>query len=509
VSRVSRNIIYNGLGQGLSLLLGFVAVRFVYRKLGGDALGLIYFTQAFSLALTVAIRLGILESAVREVASHHADRPQYMKSFVQTCASFYWAGYLLVAAAAWLAAPYLVHHWVKLTSLGALTAIRAMRILCLGALAALPGGLYRALLVGLQRMGVVNLIDVGGRALQQGGTFLILLMHGSLFHVVYWIATCMVLQLVANWAVCGRYFVLSALLLPGFSRAVVKQNIGYASRLFTTSLCWWASGQIDQVIISKLLPLTLLGMYSFTRGAINQGMLLTVAINNAIFPHFCALHGAGKREELKRAYNHMHDLICLATIPLFALAPFAAIPVFSRVFDTPSAHRLLLPATFLCIGYYLSGTLTAPSVFSLAVGRPDISARQNLLALLIAPPVSIFAIRWFGLNGAGFSWIILNLCAYSYGLPRICRECLGIPARSWYARVLRILGLGLAIYGAAWVVLATLGRLSAPYLGSAYALGTLVYGTLAFRMMSVDLRQRVFGLLCRPWVRAREVLVAE
>ena len=43
MSKVSRNIVYNGLGQRLSALLGFVAVRFVFRRLGGDALGLIYF----------------------------------------------------------------------------------------------------------------------------------------------------------------------------------------------------------------------------------------------------------------------------------------------------------------------------------------------------------------------------------------------------------------------------------------------------------------------------------
>jgi hypothetical protein len=41
VSKVSRNIVYNGLGQGLGVILSFVAVRFVFRRLGGDALGLI------------------------------------------------------------------------------------------------------------------------------------------------------------------------------------------------------------------------------------------------------------------------------------------------------------------------------------------------------------------------------------------------------------------------------------------------------------------------------------
>jgi len=55
MSRLSKNIASNVLGQGLSLILSFVAVRCVFRGLGGDALGLIYFSQSVSLVLPVAI----------------------------------------------------------------------------------------------------------------------------------------------------------------------------------------------------------------------------------------------------------------------------------------------------------------------------------------------------------------------------------------------------------------------------------------------------------------------
>src|SRR5579864_4036390 len=123
MSRLSRNIIYNGLGQGLSVLLSFVAVRFVFRRLGGDALGLIYFSMAFSTALSVAVQLGICESAVREVAAHHWNRPDYIKSLIRTSSSLYWIAYFVLALVAYIAAPYLIYHWVKLDSLDAMTAI--------------------------------------------------------------------------------------------------------------------------------------------------------------------------------------------------------------------------------------------------------------------------------------------------------------------------------------------------------------------------------------------------
>src|SRR5579863_4369954 len=98
MSRVTKNIAYNGVGQGLSLVLSFVAVRLVFRRLGGDALGLIYFSLAFSAALTVAVQLGICESAVREVASHQGNRPEYIKNLISTSSLFYWTAYLVLGA---------------------------------------------------------------------------------------------------------------------------------------------------------------------------------------------------------------------------------------------------------------------------------------------------------------------------------------------------------------------------------------------------------------------------
>jgi O-antigen/teichoic acid export membrane protein len=368
--------------------------------------------------------------------------------------------------------------------------------------------LYKALLTGLQHMGITNLIDVVAKAVQQGVIFLILLMHGSIFHVAYWISASMALQVIVTWAVCGRYFSLRALLLPGFSFAVVKENIKYASGLFTISICSWITSQIDKVIISKLLPLTQLGIYTFARGAINQGMLLTGSISGAIFPHFSALHGAGKTVELRKAYDKIQDLICFGTIPVFAGVPFVTLPLFSRVFDLPSARMLLVPCTLLAIGYYMNGAITTPYVVSLAVGRPDIAARQNVLGLLIVTPASAAAIYWFGLSGAGFSWVIYHIYAYSYGLPRMCRECVGMAPRLWYWHVFRIMGAAFLIYGSIWRLIAWGGNFSLLALAAGYIAGSVIYCAFAFWVMGDELRTTIMQYVTRGRGLLQRVVVA-
>lgn len=503
MSKVSRNVVYNALGQGLSVLVSLVAVRIVFRRLGGDALGLIYFSLTVSAALSMALQLGICESAVREVASHHRDRPDYIKSFIQTSSFLYWVGYLLLGVVTFFLAPSLIRHWVKLDSLDALTATGVMRILTLGALLALPAGLYRSLLVGLQHMGITNLLDVAGKALQQGGIFLILLQHGNLWHVAWWITVSSAIPLFIYLLVCIRYFSAAALLLPGFSLGVVRENINFAKGLITISLCGWALTQADKVVVSKLLPLALLGMYTFARGAINQGMLPALAISGAVFPHLSALHGAGKTAELKSTYEKVQDLICFATVPVFAGASYAALPIFSRVFDPHGAHVLLLPTAFLCIGYYINGALTTPYVASLAVGRPDIGARQSVYGLIVVVPVSALGIYLFGLNGAGISWVIYNIFACAYGLPRMCRECLGMPARTWYWHVFKFFGPALLIYGSAWGVLALPGDFSMGKMAAAYAVATLTYGALAFGLTGNELRRNLWDYLA-SWRKAEK-----
>ena len=68
-SRLKRNILFEFLGQGLTLALSFVAARYVYRGLGGDALGIIYFSSTVHLLLRATLDLGICATTTREVAA--------------------------------------------------------------------------------------------------------------------------------------------------------------------------------------------------------------------------------------------------------------------------------------------------------------------------------------------------------------------------------------------------------------------------------------------------------
>jgi O-antigen/teichoic acid export membrane protein len=144
------------------------------------------------------------------------------------------------------------------------------------------------------------------------------------------------------------------------------------------------------------------------------------------------------------------------------------------VFNSEVAEQLRLPVALLAAGWYLNGTLTVPYMMSLAAGKPQIAARQNALALIVVLPVTVVAVYTFGLAGAALSWVIYHLFAYSYGLPRICRECLRFPVGSWLREIAAWLLLIGVTYGAGYATAVWLGGAILP-LAIGFVVASCVY----------------------------------
>ena len=84
-----------------------------------------------------------------------------------------------------------------------------------------------------------------------------------------------------------------------------------------------------------------------------------------------------------------------------------------------------------------------------------------------------------------------DLVGYAYMVPRICRECLGSPARLWYVHVLKVVGLGAVTYGPAWLVLNLTSLSSLPIAILTYVAGSAVFGIGAYLLIGPDLRQTI------------------
>lgn len=493
MSRLSRNILSNLLGQGVVLLLGFVAVGRVYDGLGRDAVGIIYFVLAMNAVLAAVLDLGISSTVVREVAARYESDPGYVRDLMRASAVFYWGGFLAAGAGVLLAAPLVVARWLRVDALDSATAVAAVRILGLGTLLALPRSLYASFFRGVQRMEYNNFIDAAATALQQSGVIVLLGLGADLIGVAAWISASIALGVAAHMLAALR-FLPAAALAPRYSSPIVARNVRYAGTMMFVSLLAMVHTQADKLILSKLLAVGQFGFYAFGFAAVSRVTLVTSAIAHAAFPSFSELSGGPERGRMMSRYRALQDLVCFGTVPLFAAVPFATLPVFGYVFTPAAARDLLLPVTLVAVGFYMNGALNVPHVFTLALGRPDIAARANLIALGVVLPATGLLVYGWGLTGAGLSWVLYHVFLYLYAVPRMCRECLGIGPMEWFRRLARCVVPALACYGPAWIASGAFGGRNAGSSALAYGLATVVFGAAAYFLIGPDLRTGVRGL---------------
>ncbi len=215
MSKIAKNITYNLFGQSLLIVLGFVAVKFIFKRLGEDALGIIYLAAAINAIFCSMFEVGICSTTIREVSAHHKTDPGYIHDLIRTFSLFYWIFYLGFALAVFFFAPVLVQKWIILKTMDAPTAVHILRVMGMASFLALPKSFYVSLFVGLERMEFNNTIDVLTTGLQQAGTILILTLGGSLFQVVYWYR----LSFLAWWrlsrGIAQRWLKEISILLPG------------------------------------------------------------------------------------------------------------------------------------------------------------------------------------------------------------------------------------------------------------------------------------------------------
>jgi O-antigen/teichoic acid export membrane protein len=494
--RVLRNALYTALGQAGLLILWFAVVRTVFRGLGSEILGLLYFSVLVTSVTSSLGDVGISSTVVREVSSRLPAEPDHVRRLLKTFSLVYWGGFLALAAAMIIGAPMVARHWLKPQAVSAEETTRFLRILGVGALLALPRSLYTSVFRGMQRMDVSSLLDVGAAALQQVGALIVMRLGGGTSALFLWWGGSVALGVALSFALARRALPAGAL-VPGWYPDALSTSRRFTSGMFSLSLLSLVHTHLDKVVVGKLLPLGAFGFYGVAFSTVTKGTLPAAAVGQAAFPSFAAMSAADRSRHLWP----LLEIVSFGTLPLFAAMPFFATPVLRFALDAGAAAELLLPIALLATAFYMNGALQPLSALALGAGRPDIAVRFNLYALAVGLPAMLLLVRAFGLVGAGLGWIVYHVLAYAYSVPRIFRECLGESPRRWYAHALGTLAVGLALYtvafwGAQWMG----GGLGA--LTVAYVAATAAFAMAASHLMSEPTREQVRRALSRV-TRAR------
>ena len=467
LSTLKLNIVANLGGRIVTALLGLAFVPIIVRLMGIEAYGLVAFFASLQ-AIFSLLDLGLSATINRELArlSVERDSAATMRDLVRTLEICYWAVALVIAVGMIALSP-LVAGWVRPQHLTAAQVRQAALIM--GVVMALqwPLSFYEGGLMGLQRQVAWNVISVSMVAVRQIGAVLLLwLVSPTVQMFLTWqIVTSGAQTMLTAWLV-WRSLPLAAGSAV-FRRSVLSGVWRFAAGITGTSIVSLGLGQMDKVILSRMLSLEQFGYYSLAAVAAGGLQYLIGPIFSAVFPRFSQLVAAGDHDTLRHEYHRVAQLASVIVLSAALVLMVFAPPILQLwTGDAATVSRTHLLVTVLAAGTAMNALIHIPYALQLASGWTTLTLYNNAIALGLLAPLTIVLARAFGPVGAAAVWVVLNAGYVLVNVPLMHRRLLRGEQWRWY-RVdvgLPLLAAGLSV--AMWRPLVPAG--DSPLMMAAY-----------------------------------------
>ena len=400
---LTQNALWNITSIICNILLLFLGTPIIIRGLGTENYG-IYVILGSIAGMLAITNLGLGEATLRYVAEYHAknDPVSVNRVFSSTLLLYAILGGAITAAIFIFPGPLI--HLLNLTdSPAAFTLIRLTVLMfwlnLLGScLLAIPKALQRydwcaafEFCQNLFRLGVV----IG---IIRSGYGLVALMWGSLVIAFF--------ALLVLIAVARRLVPYLAICWPGMNG--FKQVLRYGVFIFLGQMVGllWQYG--DSILLSSFIGPAAVAFFSVPMQLVGKCFQVITAGISVMFPRFAAKGGdfQSQRKEIGELYLIGTQIGLLGSI--FICVPLAVmLPDFLRLWISPEfSENTYEISTVLAGSYIIRGAFLAYDALLKGLGYPRIIFLITLFSSLMIVGIDVALIPIWGLNGAGFAYIV-------------------------------------------------------------------------------------------------------
>jgi len=415
------NIASNYLRVIVGIAVMFFLIPFMVSRLGMDMFGL--WSLIFAVVgLFGLLDLGFATAAMKYVAEltasgDHARRNEVLATLLVVYSVLGAICLVLVAilagpASGWFdlapdrAQPFTIALWL----IGTVVAIN------------FPASLVKAILIGSGRMHLVNAIELV-ITLVNAALIVILLEAGfGLVGVAIATAATMLLGPLVMLPLAIR-------LTPGlsasprlFSRARVRELLGFSVYFFIANVAMLVILRIDPVVIKMFLALSAVAVYAVAAKIAEYTYLLNKQFSNALMPLVSQSKGAGDTEIVRRILVDGTRFLLAVAVPFIALLFFYADAILIRWMGQEFAEAAPLLRILLLAVLFSSVQLNAANVLGMTGEHRFVAFAMGGSAILNLI-LSIILIQTFGLTGVALGTLLATLVGeFLLVVPRACRE---------------------------------------------------------------------------------------
>jgi len=436
-AKIMRNTLFNSLGRFWTMGVAFLLTPYIISKLGVQRFGV------WSLVLAVTSYLGLFDlgfgvSVVKYISEYDAKEEHHtINSLVSTGFLFQLILASAIIALIWAFRDPVLHLFrVSPETYGEARFV----LLIAAAVLAFSNtfGVFRAIMDGLQRMDVTNLITVATSVPNIIGTVVWLELGYGLRGLVINQGIIFMLATI-SLAVYTHKLLPQFRLSPRFlSLAGLRELLGYGVKVQVTNLGALVNLQTNKILVGHFLGLGLVAFYELGFKIAYTVISLPMLLISAVIPAASELGAKGDKERLHELYRRGSKYLVLLAAPL-AFFTISSARSIMQAWMGAGYERSVLVIQLLTLGFFINLLTGVGTTMGRGIGRPEYETRYALVTMTLHPALGILLILWIGFVGALVASVLAIAIGYVYFMT-LFHQYLGEPfhkfAREMYVKPL-------------------------------------------------------------------------
>ena len=394
------------------MIVGVLTIPYLVRGLGTNGYGILsiaymvlgYFSM-FDLGLSRATVKFVAENAKPETAH---KIPELVWTSLALLVALGCIGGMIAAGFVSIA----VTHFFKMPASSVGEAKSALYLLCASMPIMLGNDALRGVLEALQRFDLVNYVKVPGSV-----CFYLLAALATAFGMR--VDGIVLLLVLVRLATTCAYMVLCLKVIPYLrsdirvSRRAIRPLTVFGGWIMLSNITGPIFGSLERILIGSVLSVSMLTYYSVPWDLVSKVTILPQSIVPSLFPFF-SYHGKENGTEVSAVTSHTIKYLLLLMSPVISVFVFFSHDILRLWLGAQFATQSAIVMQLVAILFFINSFAMIPYTSVQALGRPDLKAILDLIAL----PTYAVAAWWFmhhmGVNGAAFAKLLVTVADCSF-----------------------------------------------------------------------------------------------
>lgn len=410
MNRVTNNIIANYVGKIWGIISVFIFVPFYIKLLGLESYGVINF---YTVILTIMYFAdgGLSATLNREIA--RSTDKKYIGNMLFTIEKVYLAICLFIIIIFFSCSGFIAANWLNSDTIAPEDLRIYISLMGISVAFQLFTSLQSSGLMGLEKQVLSNGIQVSSSIFRSGLVLIPLYFYPKLLTFFIWQVSMNIIFFFITRYNLWKF--IKTNMSYRFDKQVLKTVGRFAGGMMLMAIISSLNTQIDKLVISKMLSLKEFGYYSLA-GILSQvPVLIITPIAVAILPRMVKYSENTEKNKLIKLFHvNTFVLSALATSGAMVLFLFTKDFVLIWTHDYVIADAIDNVTKVLLIGGVFLSFQYMPYYLAIANGHTKTNVRLGVVAIICIIPSLIFCVKQFGLIGATYTWLSMNIFAYFY-----------------------------------------------------------------------------------------------